>query len=319
MEPSNQLSNKYYDNLAKIIENSGLQVSPASELWNSSFFQKPRKQIVIVSWIEDRVARPKYLQSAHEFLLTLLKITQIKLLGHKLVWIKHNYQPHAMAYSVFIAPILHKILLLVLSFFSDLKLSHSQSFCSKNVEFNYLPHPRYENTKLTSEKNVDFLVFGRLMRYKGITELIEHWPINLKLKIVGKPENPELQSEIESGIKRRNLLVDFEPHFISDIELDSLLSKTKCVICANIEDSMIASGVVVHALSAGCFVLARHSQFVDELINNGLAVSTFKQMSEISEIIPRLDFSRMDSQYQLFSNLHSNSSASQLMTKLFSD
>ena len=82
---------------------------------------------------------------------------------------------------------------------------------------------------------------------------------------------------------------------------------------------MIASGVIIHALSAGCYVLARHSPFADELVENSLAISTFKQISGISVMIPTLDFSKIESQYQQFSNLYSNGASSKLVTKLFSN
>ena len=319
MEPSNPLSNKYYENLATLIKNSGFKVRPATDFWDASIFHKPTKQIVIISWIEDRVARPTFLQCAHEFLLSLFKIVLIKLFRHKLVWIKHNYQPHALSQSVFPAQILNKTLLLILSWVANLKLAHSQSFCAKNQDFVYLPHPRYKIGKVESTKEVEFLVFGRLMRYKGIVELLEHWPEELQLKIVGNPENAELQSDIEFSIKRRNLLVDFEPRFLSLEELDNLLTRTRCVICSNVEDSMIASGVMIHALSAGCFVLARYSEFAGEMVNNEFAVGTFKQLPDITKMLPNLDFSKMDNQYKQFSISHGDNVLSCEIEKLFSD
>jgi beta-1,4-mannosyltransferase len=282
--PSAAKSNQYYANLARNISECGYAVSSVSKFMQKKHKKKRHHEIFILSWQEDSVVKEHFSTATRQFLYLLWVLLRISFYRGKLVWIKHNYKPHKLNNATFIARYYYRIVLALLGSLSILKIAHSRSFCLKNPSFQFVPHPSYQASTSQSIRERQFFLFGKIMRYKNVPKLLSSWPDNLSLDISGAAEDDKLANEIEHEISQRKLQVTFENGFVDDDELNDKLSKTKVVICANAEESMIVSGVIIHALSAGCAVLARKSEFAEELQSEGFPIWLFTDETEISSI-----------------------------------
>lgn len=279
--PVEAKSNQYYENLLRIIRDCGYSVASIDHFMKSKRGGEKRKQIFMLSWQEDSVAKDGLLRATRQFIYLLWVLMRVFFYRGKLIWIKHNYKPHKLNSATFIAKYYYRIIRALLNQLSSLKIAHSRAFCKQNPDFQFIPHPSYITGVNNSIRDKDFFLFGKIMRYKNIPRLLSTWPNDVSLDICGVAEDEELAHEIASEILRRNLQVNFQNGFIDNSELDNKLSSTKIVICPNAEDSMIVSGVIIHALSAGCAVLARKSEFADELHKEGFPIWQFSSEVEI--------------------------------------
>jgi hypothetical protein len=208
------------------------------------------------------------------------------MLFKKIVWIRHNFRPHNhdnLKRYKFMCFFLNKI--------SNLKITHRPI-----IGYGYLPHPTYPNhTPLTSnaKREIDYLYFGAIKRYKGIPNLLLNWPKDKKLFIRGACEDNFLDEEILSIVKKRNLVVDYKNVFLTKSELDTLLLKTKVVVLPHLDNSMIVSGAFYHAASFGANIMLRNSDFYKYLTEKFSFVHNLDDFSgkiiKPSEVVRELD------------------------------
>lgn len=294
LEPTDLKTNSYYNNMIRLIKFCGYRTEPADLYWNKKWNEKPQRQIFIFSWQEDKVARDTLICTVREFLIIIRNILQIKLKKSHLIWIRHNYKPHKLNSSHIVAKALHPILLFFLNLVSTAKIVHSEAFALKKKGYIFVPHPPYDFKHRNAEtRDIPYFIFGKIMRYKGILEVLAAWPQNQRLLISGQPENEGSKNEILEVIESRQLSVTFEPRFLEIDELDDRLRRTQCVISAGIDKSMIVSGVVFHALSYGCCVMARKSEYIEELKNQNYPVISFGTEKEIYNLIDRFEFEKV--------------------------
>lgn len=298
LDPYSLTLNTYQKQLKSILNQLGYEVQPFSKFWRNALRFNARNQTVFFSWLEDSVAQPHYLKRWRRFLLALAKISLVKLTGNRLVWVRHNIRPHRLDMAQKSGPLFHGILVKLLYLTADVKLVHSETYSRENPEFKYIPHPAYpivhQEYKPFSERRVRYLVFGRLMPYKGLDSLLQHWPKELPLMIRGSCDDELYLKAVVSIIESRHLDVDLEIGYISEPALNDLLLDTQCVMVANQDHSMIASGVIIHALSAGCKVVAFRHDFALELLAKELPVTVFERFEDVSEAVDASDLLQID-------------------------
>lgn len=242
--------NKYLENMQNII-NKKMEVEelPGPKAFFKLFFLKKR-DLLILNWVEDSVSK-RDVGSIVFFCIHLL-ITRV--LFNKVIWVRHNFQAHDhdnhKRYT-FMCFFLNKI--------CNLKVTHRPI-----LGYEYLPHPTYVNKQLITvapKRKIDYLYFGIIKRYKGLTDLLSEWPADKELFIRGLCSDNVLEQEILSIIKNRNLLVDYKNEFITNSKLDSLLLRTKVVVLPHLNNKMIVSGAFYHAASFGVNVMLRDGGF----------------------------------------------------------
>lgn len=186
--PEDIMSNEYLMNLKSLLNASGFDVKGISELRNA---KNKKQSTVLFSWIEDRVCRRHWKFSTQRFREALLFLLNAKLAGAKVVWIKHNYKPHDYNEVPLISRLYYRVMLFLIKQFSEVKLVHSSRFADNNQKYDYIPHPLYRVTNTCNQlrKDIPFLIFGKLMKYKQIDRVLEHWPKDTPLLIAGKPES----------------------------------------------------------------------------------------------------------------------------------
>jgi beta-1,4-mannosyltransferase len=183
-----------------------------------------------------------YLSSLYIYAFILF----LKLLRFKIIWTVHNIEPHSREF------LNDKSIYKFVASFSDKLICHSESTINdlqdigintNKVEVipigNYISI--YENVINRNEarmklnlNNEDTVLcfFGRVMKYKGIEELL---PIfknlnnkNIKLIIAGKCDDQELKNTIESYKNLNNLILDLR--FISDNEIQMFMNASDLII-----------------------------------------------------------------------------------------
>lgn len=246
----NQLSSNKYIEINKSILSEAFNIKGLSLYSIGKYFtnfSEVRSSIAVLNWFEDNGSK-----SIRHFFVYTVFLMAIKILFGKIVWVRHNFNPHSGS------KIYYKIIVFFLSILSDEKVTHRKIEGYKEV-----PHPLYpvECDTESSERVIEYLCFGKVSRYKGIVELLKVWDPQNSLVLAGSCKDDELLDDINSIISSRGIDVQFINQFICDSELDKLLSKTKTVILPHTSQSMIVSGAFYHAISYGVNVIVRDDDF----------------------------------------------------------
>jgi hypothetical protein len=186
-----------------------------------------------------------------------------RLLVRKVIWIRHNYTPHSLngvniryfsCICFFLNKLSHEVV--VHRPVKDFSVSH------------VIPHPLYLNFNSEQDdnclfKNKEFLYFGQVRENKGLCQLLEHWPVNIKLTMIGACNDSCLESRIRDIISFRGLNVVWSNKFVSKKRLDEAIYKADCIVIPHVDKSMIVTGAAFHAMSLGANLLINESEFSD--------------------------------------------------------
>jgi beta-1,4-mannosyltransferase len=252
--PFESSTNNYLENMQTIVKSeTKVEEFPSpKKIWK--LFTLKERDVLVLNWVEDGVSQRQFFY----VFLWCLHLLIARLIFKKIIWVRHNFEPHThnnLKKYKFMCSLLNKI--------SNLKITHRPV-----TSYDYLPHPTYSSnvTLISDEKrDIDYLYFGIIKRYKGLTNLLSTWPKAKKLFIRGLCEDKILNDEILSIVKKRNLNVDYTNVFLTNSELNVLLSKTKVVVLPHLENKMIVSGAFYHAASFGANVMLRDGVFFKHL------------------------------------------------------
>lgn len=290
VSPYNLPNNNYIDILKECVINiSGEKAHSLGELTLKDFFHRG-SNTVIINWFDDYIfVNGRY--SFLRFLGLLGKLALLRLLCKKVIYIKHNYKPHAAVEGSTMLALLQKCI----HFTADYSIAHSTGV----KDCRYIPHPLYKSDHEVKEvlssnltRDIDYLVFGAIDRYKDIDKLLTTWPVEIKLHIYGICKDKELKCKLDRLIRTRELDVLWENAFLSESQLSDLLLRTKFVIVNNKPGSMIVSGVFYHALTHGCNVLLRESDFANYALNKLDKVSSYR-LDDIQSSILKTEYRKI--------------------------
>ncbi|MAC46478.1 MAG: hypothetical protein CMI12_06460 [Oceanospirillum sp.] len=218
-----------------------------------------KRDVAVLNWFEDRVGIG--LSGWLRFIKTFLMLVLIRLSFRKLIWVRHNLKPHKPH-----SRILYEFIIWMLKKLSDKQVIHRPVSQIKGAIV--VPHPLYTNSfeNKNVDKEIDFLFFGLIKPYKGLDNLLQVWPEDKKIHIIGKCEDKKFEKNILSIINKRKLDVDLKLEFLDFDELNEIISKTKFVIIAHQDNSMIVSGTFYHTISYGAKLLISSSNFYSEYL-----------------------------------------------------
>lgn len=280
--------NDYLNNLCNLLEiNKGLSLDKLNPVAILKLCKgSSRKQrTLILNWYED-----KAIESRKKYIVFFANFIFCRLYFSKIVYVKHNVNPHNMRNVN-----LYNIMAFFLRLFSTDKITHRPI-----KGFKYIPHLPYEKSGLkreiiSNEREVDYLCFGTVKKYKGIVELLESWDPECRLKLVGMCNNEELRLDIARVIQAKKLNVELDFRFLEKSELDDLLLMTKVVVLPHIDNSMIVSGAFYHASSFGCNIMVRDSStgFSEYLTN------TFAYVGKVGDDRPILNSEAVEKNFSL--------------------
>lgn len=133
----------------------------------------------------------------------------------------------------------------------------------------------------TKTKNISILI-GRFEKQKGIIELLNLWPEDENLILVG---TGSLCNQIEMIIKKRKLLVKIKSP-TKHSELMKLLSSCKCLI--NWSDFEGNPKVILEALFCGIPVIAKDVPGVNEILRKGAFGGLVKDKHQLFSALKRV-------------------------------
>lgn len=250
-------------------------------LWPDRRLPRARKTVVL-NWYEDWMlggTRPQWVSLA--FALSLLLLFRVS--AANMIWVRHNFKPHEQVRPRWS----NRILAWALGRLADTVVTHRPV---AQLASTVVPHTLVQDgADLGAERDIEFLCFGLVRRYKALDVLLQAWPQERALVIMGKSSDVELTASLNAIIAARGLNVRWENRYIPDQELNEALLRTKYVVLAHEDKSMIVSGAFYHAIACGANVLIRAGQFAD--YNAGLHsfVSTFT-METLAQDMQRLHY-----------------------------
>lgn len=268
-------TNEYIKCQARVWASLDLAVkaAPTSVLGSLALISFKRKDYIVLNWFEDRVnySRIPFVG----FIRSVVMLLIFRLVFRKVYWVRHNVKGHDNG-RAFLRGALEKML----GRLADAKIAHRPY-----EDCLYIPSPLYDRkVDIPSVRDIPFLYFGAVKRYKGLTELLSVWPSHVKLVMAGKSYSNDLTVEIEQIIRSRNLNVIWHNRFLSSPELDQLVARSSFVILSHMEKSMIVSGAAYHSFTYGANLLVRAGEFGKYLEKNFTGVFTFS-LSEIATTI----------------------------------
>jgi glycosyltransferase involved in cell wall biosynthesis len=226
----------------------------ALSLWRT------RNSILVLNWFEDRLGHSN--AQVLTFIKTTLLLAIMNLFFSKIIWVRHNLEPHSNH-----SRILYRILLGLIKWVSNEVVTHRPV---QEIKSKVVPHPLYPicNEYIKEEKDIEFICFGAVKKYKGIDSLLNVWPKKKKFFLVGRCVDEEYKELIMDIVKKRGLDFNWINEFVSYDELSSLIGRSKFVILPHQDNSMLVSGAFYHAASLGTNILTRDSDFYKSYLTN---------------------------------------------------
>jgi glycosyltransferase involved in cell wall biosynthesis len=226
--------------------------------------------VVIFNWLENRVVSRATRRVAFAGVLRLaVQVLLIRLVARRIVFVRHNLYPHRTAAgSVALA---QKLIDQYERCF-DVTFVHSGDASALQAgagRRHYLPHPLYRRTTPLEPGAVRirlglpqryFVVFGRIVPYKRIEQLMDRFPENHTLVICGEVGD-EPYSRMLADRAREHVL--YRPGLLSEEEAQALVLGAQGVVVGHAEPNMIVSGTFFYAVSMHRHVFALRTPFLD--------------------------------------------------------
>jgi glycosyltransferase involved in cell wall biosynthesis len=229
-----------------------------------------RVDLLIVNWMENMlVSRKTRRLSGRGALKLLFKMISLRIFARRMVFVRHNLYPHATNPKS--AGWAQWLIDRYESMF-DLVFLHSGADAVINRgtgKRHYLPHPLYRPLPNPSDRAGQFpselpkryfIIFGRIVPYKGIEALMTLFPDSETLVVCGEVGNETYARKL-AGIKRPNIL--YWPGYMSEAAAQELVRGAQAVVIASAEPNMMVSGTFFYAISLHRHVFAVRTPFLD--------------------------------------------------------
>ncbi|WP_146114557.1 glycosyltransferase [Pseudomonas sp. MYb185] len=253
-------------------------LSPSTRsLWRMLQFRPGFFDVIIVNWLEHKTANPATGKlSLPGIIAYFVQILTFRILARRLIYVRHNIYPHHAESRC--APALTRIIDLSERLYSA-TATHSGHFPDKH----YIPHPLYYEQPMMSKTGKDrhFIVFGRVMPYKNIEQLIDSFPVDQLLIVAGPCDDQEYFKRLQIAAQGKQ--VEFIPRFLSEEEARELVGTARGLILSHADDDMIVSGSFFYALSLGTPVIGVKTPFFS-WVQQALAVQGLTVIEDLQSI-----------------------------------
>lgn len=260
--PFDNESNSYCERMKKLLSNFGSisKLNKKKLILNTIFFK--RQEFLVLNWFENDIVDNLGNLSVKGILKVFIYFIFFRAIFRNFIFVRHNHYPHnclkensfkAKRIIDFLERIPHKVII------------HSPVEIEKlNGNRIYVPHPLYEEKKITSSVNIGkkiFVIFGRIVEYKKIDKVIQSFPDNLKLIIVGKCEDENYLAKLRKMIRNNN--IEIIDKFVSDKEAEDIIVNSQGLLITHNDDDMIVSGSFFYALTVGSKVYCLSTPFFE--------------------------------------------------------
>ncbi|WP_405420056.1 hypothetical protein [Marinobacter flavimaris] len=225
--------------------------------------QSPRLfDVIILNWRENLLCNKNCKLSYKGILEYLCTLLVFKLACQKLIYVRHNRHPHNL--RTIDRDRARRIIDIAQNLASAVVVHAPPHALQLNPKLRYIPHPLYplifdEQKNPEPTRNDEFIIFGRIERYKRILELAKSWDLQSRLSILGPCTDEEYLNELRIACQDRD--IDLEPKFQDENIIADRIRRCKGVIIGNDTSSMLVSGSFFFSLSCGTPVYAVNSDF----------------------------------------------------------
>ncbi|HEI9848383.1 TPA: hypothetical protein SLN67_001372 [Serratia marcescens] len=291
--PKNNGVNEYSNRFKTLLSKFGnIEGHTSKELLLSLTKFKFRKfDYAFVNWLESGLINKNGRISFYCLTKCYLKTWLFKLVSRRVVYVRHNFYPHAAVESDIKRARQYTDLLESLY---DSVIVHSPVVSQDDKR--YIPHPLYHSVIPQGDvvpPLLSYVFFGRITKYKKLDQLIAAVPKSVKLTIAGSCDDAEYLNYL-TGIAGDN--IDVRAGFLSDDEAHLLINNSQGLIIAHSDSDMIVSGSFFYSLSSGVRVISVESDFLlwaEKELGRDIIVC-FKDIASLgkglSELKPRVRF-----------------------------
>jgi len=240
---------------------------------------------VVLNWFEDQPYR-KGLHGIGRSLFIMrffASLVLLRLFSANIVWVRHNFRPHNAGHDM-------KLYSSVIKWMR--RVSHRVVTLEKTdlIATDVVKHPLYDTPAVnleamqTGRRTTPFLYFGAIKPYKRLDKLLDAWPVQQPLKIMGYCGDNTYEAELLDIIRSRKLDVTWENRFVEDDALELAIADTRYVVLPHDDNAMISSGTFYLALTLGANILCFDSRFA----RNKAQEFTFVQILEPTRLDTQL-------------------------------
>lgn len=241
--------------------------------------------VYVFNWIENI---GNYRLPFIQWLLTILAILMIKLRGKKLIWMFHNIHPHTGSsfYSSTVSWLLFRVSSLIVSHSKD-AANYAQSKTKHKVVHKCHPIKLFSDKDLAFDGKVekcDVLIWGSIIRYKGIAEFISRLEIQnseLHIRIIGKSSDKSLIDEIKQYCNDHIILDEKRASFG---EIAAYCKSSKYVLFPYIGDCVSSSGALIDTIAMGGIPVGPNVGAFKDLEEEGMCI-TYNNYQELSNVL----------------------------------
>lgn len=241
----------------------GYAVKPVNKAFVRDLLRMKKDATVVLHWVEDRVYGRTYRTVFQYFFKMIALIIFSAIFARKVVWVRHNFQPHNGSKTNY----RYQFLCWLYKLMSIKPVSLEEYYSTPS-----LLHPLYKSDAelqsqiyapeiLDSQKSHLVVFFGAVKKYKNLHQILNTWPQHIPLKIAGRCSDKEYETFLLDKIAQLGLHVVWDNVFLSDEALSDVLKNTKFVLLPHADNTMISSGSFYHAIGEGCNVLTNTSRF----------------------------------------------------------
>ena len=211
---------------------------------------------LVVNWTDNDLLDRKTRTVAWRKVAKLFaKTVVLRLATRRLAFVRHNAYPHAVAagHEADAARWVDRYERLF-----DVVLTHSGDATQRPRR--YCPHPLYHRNDEPCDRTVIdrlpqhyFVVFGRLVRYKRIAELITAFPDDCTLVVIGAVGDRGYAAELVA-MARANVVV--APGLITEAEAQAIVANSAALLIAHADADVVVSSSFFFGMSLGVPVRA---------------------------------------------------------------
>ncbi|MBC3767640.1 hypothetical protein [Neptunicella marina] len=264
--------NRYVELNRQTLQQTGAEVHSYRQLYSLHNLRQRNNNTVVLNWFEDRPYRRSFSKPKRwlELLRTIGALLVMRRFCQKVIWVRHNHRPHNVnnaAKSLHNnVPVSHLVNCWLLNAIADHVVTmEPTAFASEQI-----PHPLYRSDQQLQTANSEnkqhnshssFLFFGTIKPYKQLEQLLQHWPADITLTILGYCADPHYYTELNNLINQRRLKVNWHNAYVDEKQLNHTLADCRYVIMPHSDESMISSGTFYHAASYGTNFVCFDSEF----------------------------------------------------------
>jgi glycosyltransferase involved in cell wall biosynthesis len=289
-----EIENEYVENMRVLLSRFG-EVRPVPGVSPAGLFRRmagrlERMDFVFINWEENLIInRRTGGVSPLGVCKFFLKILWWKAIARRQIFVRHNNYPH---HAVGDARRYARLLIDFAESLFSAAMFHS-GHLQQTARRQYVPHPLYRREYVAdaAEKGVQdyYVVFGRLLPYKKIDELIAALPVGKRLLVFGSCDAPEYVAKLNDLARGKE--VEIRPGYVDGLTAQEIIAHSRGVLIAHADDDMIVSGTYFFAATLGVPVFAVGTPFLEWARRSGKidGLTTFGSVADLANNLPDHD------------------------------